>query len=140
MIIQFKIFREKNLIVQKISGDWDTNTYLSYLNFITKDSNYKHLDKIFTDFRKANLIKVYDELESLVNVKFNLVTNKFSTVHLLSTPSSTVISHLYGELANKKGHNYNYCTTIEQGINLLELNITNLEMEKILKTLKTFNV
>ena len=68
MKIQYKIFIEKKLIVQKMSGDWDTKTYLSYLKFITK----------------ADLSPVYQDVEKLVATKFKLVATKFSVVHLLS--------------------------------------------------------
>jgi hypothetical protein len=140
MKIYYKIIIEKNLIVQKMTGEWDTSTYLYYLNFITSNPNYKNLNKIFTDFRTANLSQVYDELEKLVDLKFKIVTNTFSTVHLLSGPSSTIISHLYGDLANKKGHIYTYCTTIEYGIQLLGLDYTTSEMKQILDTLSLFNI
>ena len=75
------------------------------------------------------------ELNHLIDFRDQTLQKRYNTVHLVDSPMATAFSHLYSEKLNQKGFHYNYCSTIEHALNLLELDIIAIEMEDILKNL-----
>ncbi|NOR28015.1 MAG: hypothetical protein GQ540_05755 [Lutibacter sp.] len=137
MEIQFQIFKEKNLLIQKYKGNFSIPKYKAQVIKIINNPDWKNIDKVLVDLRNINLKNVLQHIEELVEIKENIINKKYVTVHLVDEPSTTVFSHLYKEELKEESYNINYCSTIEKAIELLKSNTSKRELEEMISNLNS---
>ena len=137
MEIQYKIFKEDKLLVQKYNGDFSIEKYQDYIRTLTNNQSWKDIELVLTDLRNVNLSPVYNNIENLITIRSNTIKKKYLNVFLVDTPRETAILHLYQEGLIKKNYNYAYCSTIEKAIELLNSNTSEKELEEMISNLNS---
>ncbi len=137
MEIQFQIFKDKNLLIQKYKGSFSIENYKAQVVNMVNNPDWKYIDKVLVDLRNINVKNVLQHIEELAEIKENIIKKKHVTVHLVDEPSTTVFSHLYKEELKEKNYNINYCSTIEKAIELLNSNTSKKELEEMISNLNS---
>ena len=134
MEIQYNIFQDKNLLVQKYIGNFIEEQFTTHVNKVIKNPEWKYVKKVLTDFRQVNidLKNLEKRLEKLTKLRNKTIRKKLLVVFLVNKPNSTAAVCLYRERLSGK-YDYNYCSTMNHALFLLKLNETENEMEDILK-------
>jgi hypothetical protein len=136
MKIYYEFFEDQNLLIQKFLGDWSTEIYEKYIEVSLKTIDINKIEKILTDMRQVNLKPAADDEAKLIGIR-NAIPNKhFINIYLVENPLTTAMSHIYQEKLMAAGLKYNYCSTMEQALKLLDLDIDVHEMEQRIKTIQ----
>lgn len=137
MKIYYKFIKERKLLLQRVVGDWDTELVIDFHYFLLEQKDLKFINKILTDFRGVSLIPALNDLAKLAKLREGFHSNIHRIVHLLDLPDSTAMSMLYSNLLIEKGHVSIPCSTIKEGLKILELDdYTENEMELIFENLE----
>lgn len=136
MIIYHQFIEDKNLLIQKATGEWSTASYIKYANTVLKDEKIVNVKKIFSDFRELNLEKAFKDIDFLLELRERMTKLNYLSVVLVSSPSSTAVTHLYQAKVNAKGFDQNYCSTMKKALSLLNIAISENEMEALLKEIE----
>ncbi|MBT8265457.1 MAG: hypothetical protein KJO41_00965 [Bacteroidia bacterium] len=136
MVIKFQFYKETGLLVMKYSGSWSFQDYKDQFNMILKIPEFKQIKKVLSDVTEINLESCYKELDALVKFREQHVKSKYFNVHLISNSANTAIIHLYHQQLREKGFEYEYCSTLEQALTLLNLPYSAFEMGYMLEHLE----
>ncbi len=134
MELHSKIIKEKGLFVQKYVGDFSVEEYKSAAIKTIKSPEWKYVNKSLADFREATVINNFEILDELVKFRATINIQNILTVYLVNSPMATALAHLY--IDNLKKSCYYYCTTMNKALSILESDMSEREMEYILKNLK----
>lgn len=136
MIVKYQILPKRNLVVLQFIGDWSTLVLKAFAEKLITEPNFSFVEKILIDFRKVNLEPAIKAIQELIDFRKNVLPKKHTIVHLVDSPISTAGSHLYQEGLKQMGFKCSYCSTIKQALIFFGLDITTVEMEIFLKSLK----
>ena len=134
MEIKYEFFENESLFIQKYIGNFSIEHYMKFMNFMIKTKEWKSVKKVFSDFRNINLSLALENLDKLTIYRDETIKTEYFNVFLVDNPDNTVAANLYQENLNK--YDYNYCSTIGYAINVLGLNKSEIELERIIKDLK----
>lgn len=140
MDFYYRFFENDTLLIQKFVGEWSTPDYEKYINFSAKPENVKHLKKILTDLTDVTLKHMkYNELileiGNLIKIRDKITNTEYLNVFRVSAPNLTVVTQLYQSIQVKKGLNYEFCSTFEQAIKLLDITYTESQLENLINSL-----
>lgn len=135
MLIKYQIFKEKNLLIQKYFGEWSLQQYKDCFMAFMKDPDFKYVEKVLTDFTEIDLITAYKELDALVAFRVEHIKTRYFNVHLINNSTNTAIVHLYQKQLQDQGYEYEYCSTIEKALILLNLPFSSFEIDAMLNNL-----
>lgn len=140
MDFYYRFFENDTLLIQKFVGEWSTSDYEKYVNFSAKLENVKHLKKILTDLTDVTLKHMkYNELileiGNLIKIRDKITNTEYLNVFRVSAPNLTVVTQLYQSIQVKKGLNYEFCSTFEQAIKLLDITYTESQLENLINSL-----
>ena len=106
----YKVFDNKNIIIEYYSGEITVDDFLSLKERISKEPNYNFFSDTILDIRDANLkvsetdlLKLFDFLHS----KFSKEEGKRKTAYLTNSPNDVVQSTLFSNLLESKKLNVN---------------------------------
>ena len=137
MKIYYEFIEDHNLLIQKASGEWSTKDYIDYINTTLNNKKMIHVKKIFSDLRDVNLENAYKDIGLLIDLREKMINLDYINVNIVNSPNSTVVTHLYQDQIAQKGfRNHHYCSTINTALTLLGLDMSDHEMEAILKKIK----
>jgi aspartyl/asparaginyl-tRNA synthetase len=134
MKIKYEFINEENLLIQKYIGEFSFNDYMDYINIILEKDDWNNVEKILSDFRSIDLDNAINELDKLVNLRKETIKKNYKNVFLTNNPNTTVFAHLYQNSLDR--YNYNYCSTIDYAIKILDLKISDKKLENIIDNLK----
>lgn len=137
MEIRYQTFKDNKLLVLKWIGEWSLENLREYSKELSKDPDMKLISKIMSDLRDAKLDGALKDIDFLVRRQEENTVNKYINVHIVTDPSSTVVSHLYQQKLKAKGFSYEYCSTVAHALELLNLNMDANEMEELLRNMKS---
>ena len=141
MEINYQVFENENLFIQKYTGIFSIEIYQTYTRFITNYISTKSIEKVLVDFRGLTFDSNPEKFSSNLNrvVEFRKTINKtdlknkdFTLVFWVDKPMPTVIVHLFS--ANFP--NCNYCSTEEIVIATLMLPEHLHNLDSITKNLE----
>jgi hypothetical protein len=135
MTIYYQFFDDQNLLIQKFIGDWSTEIYEQYIGLSRTTIDMKKIERILTDMRDVNLKSALEDEEKLIHIRNTIPNTRFINIYLVENPLSTALAHLYQEKLTASGLNYNYCSTVEHAIKLLNLDMSIHEMDQRIKLL-----
>lgn len=136
MNIYYQIFKNRGLLVLKITGEWSMSKYKENVGLIMKDPEFKYVTKFLSDFREFDIsTTMINELDELAQIRKEIIKKKYKNVYIISTPPSTVMAHLYTKKLSEKGYSYNYCSTLKKALELLNLDETEMEMEQLIQNI-----
>jgi hypothetical protein len=136
MKIYYQFLEDKNLLIHKFLGAWSTEHYENYIDMSINTLNMNNIKKIFTDLREIDLETTLEDEENIRRIRNKITNTDYLNVHLVVSPLTTAISHIYQEKFVAEGLNYKYCSTTEQALKLLDLDFGIDEMENLLKSLE----
>lgn len=137
MITRYQFFEEENLFIIKYIGDFSFEKYVQQVREFTKTDNWLFVENVLVDVRETNFELIFEEIDKLIDVKQkDLKSKKVNTVHLVGSPSATVISHLYQEPLKAEKFKLNYCTTIIKAKELLNYSKSFENLESVIDNLK----
>jgi len=136
MEIRYQFIEKDNLHIQKYIGDFSIEHYLSFMKMIVTNKQWKNIDKVLTDLVDTDLQKAYESLDSLIKFRINNISQKYYNVFLVANPQTTAITHLYQKRLKNNKLAYDYCSTIEHAIDLLELDYSIIEMNMKINSLE----
>ena len=136
MKMSYQFIEDYNLLIQKGSGEWSTEHYIKYIDTILNNKKMVNVTKIFSDLRNINLEKAFQDINLLADLRDKIINLDYTNVHIVSNPISTAIAHLYQDKLISKGFNYNYCSTVKTALILLNLDISENEMEALLNKIE----
>ena len=100
------------------------------------NEKWKNIDKVLTDMTDANLQSALDRLGKLIEFRIDSVDQEYYNVFLVADPQTTAITHLYQKRLKDYNLAYDYCSTIEHAIELLELDYSTIEMKMKINSLE----
>ena len=127
---------DDDLLLIKYDGPIDINELTAFIEFILLKFD-KVIRKTIMDFRTAKINIDLEGIESLtkVRMKFSNSINHLHTVHLVNEVNETVYSTLYSLEIPQHVSKVEVCSTIENTIKLLQLDMTSQQLEAKLKNL-----
>jgi len=136
MRIHYEFIEDHNLLIQKAYGEWSTEYYINYIKTTFNNKKMLNVKKIFSDLRDINLELAYNEIDKLIEFREIMINLDYINVNVVTSPSSTVVSHLYQVEVTQKGFpNHHYCSTIKKALDILDLDISENEMIALLKNI-----
>ena len=135
MEINYRIFKDNNLIIQKFKGNWSNKDFEDLLKRLGNDPDWKCVKIGLTDLREGTFEQ--DDIENILmaaNIRKELLHEMPYNVLLVDKPISTALVHLYAE-EFKTTKQYAYCSSVSHAIKKLEISETKEEIENILKDL-----
>ena len=136
MQIQYQIFKEKNLKIHKFSGLFSIEFYNAYMIEIINNTEWKYVKRVITDLRECTFNMNLEDIEKLVKFRDTVVKSTYRNIFIVNNPSSTAVVHLYQQDLMKKKYDYEYCSTVNHAIELLELEEFNEEIVFAINNLK----
>lgn len=136
MQIQYQIFKKNNLKIHKFSGLFSIDIYNAYMNEIINKTDWKNVKRVITDLRDCSFNINLEDIQKLVLFRDKVVKKKYRNIFIVNNPTSTAIVHLYQQDLLKKKYDYEYCSTVEHAIELLELEEFNEEIVFAITNLK----
>jgi len=136
MIIHHQFIEDKNLLIQKATGEWSTEYYLKYVDSVFMHKKMANVQKILSDLRGINLEKAFKDVDLLIELREKMVKLDYLSVVLVSSPSSTAVTHLYQDKVTSKGFDHTYCGTMKKALSLLSIDIREKEMEALFKEIE----
>jgi hypothetical protein len=134
MLINYRILKDRNLLVHQFIGDFSIKDYVSYVYEVKKHPDAKDVKKILTDVREASPNNVLDKLDWLIKFRNKVVKKSYENVFIVDDPDSTVATHLYQNGKTNRKFPYQYCSTLEQALKILELKDSKDEIVSILNS------
>jgi hypothetical protein len=138
MEIKYQTFVEKNLLLLQYKGSFCIDKYEAQVIDMIQKPEWKSINKIFLDLRFLKLdsnINV-NLIDTLIDIKANIVKKKHFSVQLVDNSLITALAHLYQQELSNIDLETEYCSTIKKAIELLELNVKEDEFEATLKNLE----
>jgi len=130
MRVNYKIVKDKNLLIQQYVGDFSIKQHVSHVYKIKRHHELKHVKYILTDIRDVKKIftkegedsaKTIKKMEWLIKLRSHIIKKKYRSVFLVSNPENTVAIHLYQKGEDAKNITSTYCTTLDAALEFLEL-------------------
>ena len=138
MKIYFDFYPEKKLMLQKYTGRIDKPFFIAYLKYLSENFDLSTIEKNFVDFRHCE--PVYSPEEVIDVTQFRLANLKIglqcTTVMLNNSPSTTVASTMYKKQVEQNDQTYEICSTLSKGINILNLPVSETQLEDLFQSLK----
>ena len=136
MEVRYQIFPEEGLLIQQYLSDWNLNSYVDYFNEVMSHPDFHKVTKVFSDVTQIDLLTPYKQMQELIEFRQHKIKSKYFNVHLISNSTNTAFVLLYQQQLKDKGFDYEYCSTLEKAMMLLNLPFTLFEMENRLQHLK----
>jgi len=139
MVINYKILKDKNLLVQQYVGAFSIKDYVSYVYKVKKNPNIKHVERILTDMREVsanNTIQkdVVKKMDWLIKFRNKIIKKSYKNVFIVDSPETIATIHLYQNGGSNKKLPYQYCDTLSCALIFLELNEDKEEIVNILNS------
>lgn len=143
MVINYQIFEEEGLLVQKYKGPFEVDTYVGYTRVLMQQNLIHSVEKVINDFTEIvfNDITqdVIDNVDRMVEIrkqmsKNNVAKQNITVAFYVDKPLPTVIAHLF--INNISNINYHYCSSLKGVIEKLKLPINEASLINKLNTLK----
>ena len=135
--IYYKFIEDHNLLIQKVTGEWSTKDYIDYINKTLNDKKMIHVKKIFSDLTDVNLENAFKDIDLLIDLREKMINLDYINVNIVNSPTSTVVTHMYQDKIAQNGFpNHHYCSSINTALTLLGLDMSDHEMEDLLKKIK----
>jgi len=110
---------DSKLIIVKWTGVWDFEEYIESLRTF-EATNYRiEINKVLHDICELEYSFNLKEIKNIIEIKKKYVRKDHQTVYITAKPQDVVFAQMYSE--NLNHYNVNHCSTIEKGIQLLEL-------------------
>ncbi len=139
MIINYKILKDKNLILQKFTGPFTVEELINQFKVLAADPDYVYVNRMLSDTREVNvdlLFKNISQLSEVTSIREQLLNKKLYSVILVDKPNPTAAIFYYvDELNSKNVRNIHYCSTMEYALDLLLLTDSQDEIEALLKNM-----
>ena len=143
MKIDYQIFEEEKLLVQKFTGDFSIEEYVRYIRQVMSNNQLNSVDQVLIDFRDVIFEDIPDDFEDKIRliseIRKNINENEVKRddvklVFWVDKPIHTVIAHMFIE--NLSNRNYYYCTTIESVLDIMPLSGRLADLENVVKNLE----
>ena len=139
MIINYKILKDKNLILKKFIGPFTVEELINQFKVLAADPDYVYVNRMLSDTREVNvdlLFKNISQLSEVTSIREQLLNKKLYSVILVDKPNPTAATFYYvDELNSKNVRNIHYCSTMEYALDLLLLTDSQDEIEALLKNM-----
>jgi hypothetical protein len=139
VIINYKILKDKNLILQKFTGPFTVEELINQFKVLAADPDYVYVNRMLSDTREVNvdlLFKNISQLSEVTSIREQLLNKKLYSVILVDKPNPTAAIFYYvDELNSKNVRNIHYCSTMEYALDLLLLTDSQDEIEALLKNM-----
>ena len=136
MKIEYQIFKDKNLKIHRFIGKFSFEHYGAYMQKITKQPDWKYVKRVITDIRGGIFNIDYNQIKQLVDFREKIIKKSYKNVFIVNDPSSTALTHLYQEDLLKREFDYQYCSTVEHAIELLNLEQYSTDIEYAIENLE----
>lgn len=136
MKIKFQIIPKKNLIVHKLTGDFDIDCYTQYSKTLVQCPEWNTVDKMLSDIRGLNTNNVPKSLDLMAKLRREVYKRDYLNVLLVDTPISTAHSHIYKNFLQSDKFRYKYCSTLQHALATLDLDVSEKQAEEQLLNLK----
>jgi len=149
MLVNYKIVKDKNLLIQQYVGDFSIKKHISHVYKMKKHPEIKYVENILTDIRDVKTIftkegkdsaKTIKKMEWLIKLRSHVMKNKYKSAFLISNSENTVAIHLYQNGKDAKHITSTYCTTLEAALEFLELKEDKDEIVSELNKFLVLNV
>lgn len=138
MKVNYRIFKEKSLMVQKYYGDWSNHDFEAAIIKFTNDPDWKHVEKIITDLRDAGPENAMVNIDTIVDIRNKYIKKEFLNVLLVDKPLPTALVHLFIKELEQKS-NYTYCSSIDHVKEKLDLKESIEEIEFFLNNISCYS-
>ncbi|NQU51825.1 MAG: hypothetical protein HQ522_04740 [Bacteroidetes bacterium] len=134
MEIQYQIIKENNLLIQKFIGSFSIEFFAIYIDKLIENQEWKYITKVLTDCRETNFETAFKNLDKMSRIRTEAIGGNILNILLVDKPVTTAVAHLY--IDKLKKYDYEYCSTLDYALVLLELNEYKNEIEDLLMNLK----
>ena len=136
MEIRYQFYDEFNLLIQQGIGEWSTVHHDKYVDKVFKSEQMNSIKKVLSDMRFVNVERAINELSSIIPQRSKVTHLDYINAFLVSNPINTAATHLYVDEQISRGFNHNYCSTLNEVIRRLDLDIREAELTVLLENLE----
>ncbi len=136
MEIKFQIIPEQNLIVHKLTGDFDMDCYTQYSETIVQCPEWNKVDKMLSDIRGLNTINAPNCIDFMAKIRREVYKREYINILLVDTPLTTAHSHIYKTCIQTDKFRYKYCSTLKHALTILDIEMTEKQAEEYLLNLE----
>lgn len=136
LVIKYQFFEIHNLLIQQGVGDWSEEHHDKYVDKVFKSEKMKTVKRVLSDMRYINMEGAAKNVSSITRQRLKVAQLDYKNIFLVSNAFNTVTAHLYADKLISKGFNYNYCSTIEKAINLLDIDLGVMELKSFIENLE----
>ena len=136
MIIKYQTFVNKHLLVIKFEGEFCIDRYKEHVLEIVQKPEWDSINKILLDLRLVEVNFDIEDVNTLVEIKRNVIKKEHLSVQLVDKPIITALTHLIQSEFINLNLTTEYCCTIEKAIELLNVDFKEEEVTKILDNLE----
>ncbi|GGG48028.1 hypothetical protein GCM10011414_17220 [Croceivirga lutea] len=137
MKICYRFLDDKGLMIKKYIGDPCLNTYINYLDAITKEEFFPRLKYIITDLTGMKIDQVKLSAQKISEIRKEKVSLSFTEVMVVATPDTTAFATLFKKEENENAK-FNYCSTFEKALTLLPVEMSIEELKEILQNIENY--
>jgi hypothetical protein len=143
MKIMYQLLNEKSILVQKYSGLFSQEVFIRYNRFQMGNPDLNNVRKVLVDFRDIKFGLAPEKFSENVNHaieirkednRINHLNHEVMIVFWVDKPLPTVIAHIFK--ANFSNMNYNYCSSFDKLLKLLELPKDDIQLLSIIDNLE----
>lgn len=135
MKICYRFLEDKGLMIKKYIGNPCLDTYINYLDSITKEDFFPRLKFIITDLTGMKIEQVKLAAQKISEIRKEKVSLSFTEVMVVATPNTTAFATLFKEEENATAK-FLYCSTFEKAVTLLPVDISIEELKEILENIE----
>ena len=134
MTINYKIIKDKNLLIQQYVGVFSIKDYVSYVYKVKKHPEAKDIERILTDMREVSANNTVKKMDWLIKFRSKVIKKSYRNAFIVENPEATATVHLYQNEGSNKKLPYQYCATLSCALEFLELKEDKKEIVKILNS------
>ncbi|SDW10197.1 hypothetical protein SAMN05444411_10173 [Lutibacter oricola] len=136
MIINYQTFTEKNLLIIRYEGDFCIDKYKAQVLDIVAKPEWNSIHKILVDLRSVEVEFELEDIQTLVDIKKNIIKKEHLSVQLVDKPMITALSHLLQTEFSNYDLTTEYCSTVNKAIELLDINFNVKDLTNTLENLE----
>jgi hypothetical protein len=133
MSLYINISEKHNLLIFKWTGEWNESAVLKGFYFFKEMLTTAKINCFITDSREVQMTEVVLDFDKFIQQKSEIQDFEYKHVYLVNNPKKLVSVHMYADALKKLNKNYFYCNTLKKAIELLSLNMSEEELDLLIK-------
>ena len=135
MDIKYSFVNNGELFIFRYTGVYSIEEHRSFSKYISQQAAWKKIEATLGDLRKAHVKISPAEVDKIVQIRKQYLSNGKAIAFLVDKPRNTAITHLYQDKLSDIGTSLSYCSTVFRATLLLNIDISESDLTAALNQL-----